>query len=153
MLHATYYLNNKLPPQKYVSSMRAIVFHGNSILVVKQTDGHPYITPGGRVEPGEQLDETLRREMLEETGWTLSTAKPLGLMHFNHLGSKPSDYKYPYPDFIWPIYLAEAGKFMPDARIPDIYAFTTYLLPVDEARKLPIGKGQLMLLEAAIEFR
>ncbi|HEX9896499.1 MAG TPA: NUDIX domain-containing protein [Dehalococcoidales bacterium] len=152
-LRISYYLGNENPPIDYVSSVRAIVFHDNSVLVVKEKNGQLYITPGGRVEPGEKLDETLRREVLEETGWTLSITKPLGFMHFHHLSSKPLGYRYPYPDFIWPIYLAEAGEFVPYARVPDDYALMADLLLIDEVRKLPIEKVQLMLLEAAIKLR
>jgi nucleoside triphosphatase len=33
--------------------------------------------PGGGVEPGEQLEEALRREILEELGVSLTSARPL----------------------------------------------------------------------------
>ncbi len=152
-LRIRYYLGNRMPPIDYVSSVRAIVLRDTSVIVVKEKNGQLYLTPGGRVEPGEQLEETLRREILEETGWTLATTKPLGFMHFHHLDSKPIGYRYPYPDFIWHIYVAEAGEFVPDARVPDDYALMADLLPINEVRKLPIDKVQLILLEAAIKLR
>lgn len=152
-LSISFYLGDKNPPTDYVSSVRAIVFHDDSVIVMKEKNGHLYITPGGRVEPGEQLEETLRREILEETGWTISSTKPLGFMHFHHLGDKPIGYRYPYPDFIWTIAVAEAGEFVPEARIPDDYALMANWLPVDEVRSLPMDKVQLVLLEAAVKLR
>jgi 8-oxo-dGTP pyrophosphatase MutT (NUDIX family) len=152
-LRMRYYLGKKTPPVKYVSSVRAIVFRDTSVVVVKEKNGQIYLTPGGRIEIGEQIADTLRREILEETGWTLSSTKPLGFVHFHHLGSKLTGHKYPYPDFIWYIYLVEAGDYVPGALIPDEYALMANLLPIDEVRNLAIDDVQLMLLEAAIKLR
>ena len=152
-LQITYYLGNEPPPVEYVSSVRAIVFRNRSVLVVKQANGHLYILPGGRVEKGESLKETLQREMLEETGWTVSDKKLLGFMHLHHLGVKPENYKYPYPDFLWPIYLAEAGEFSADAKIPDEWVSESEFRPVEEVKKLPLDKSELLLLDAALKLR
>jgi 8-oxo-dGTP pyrophosphatase MutT (NUDIX family) len=152
-LRITYYLGNEPPPLEYVSSVRAIVFRNRSVLVVKQTNGHVYILPGGRVEKGENLPEALRREILEETGWTLSGTNLLGFMHLHHLGAKPQNYEYPYPDFLWPIYCADAKDFVPEAKVPDEYVFESDFRPVDEVMKLTLVKGQLALLEVALRVR
>jgi 8-oxo-dGTP pyrophosphatase MutT (NUDIX family) len=152
-LRITLYLGNEPPPLKYVSSVRAIVFRNCSVLVVRQASGHMYIIPGGRVEKGESLPETLRREILEETGWTLFGIKLLGFMHLHHLGAKPQNYEYPYPDFLWPIYLAEAKDFVAEAKVPDKWVFESDFRPIEEVRKLPLEKGELLLLEAALILR
>src|SRR3990170_9043786 len=110
-LQITLYLCNKLPPLEYVSSVRAIVFQERSVLVITQENGQMYIIPGGRVQQGEAPLETLKRELLEETGWTLHKTKLLGCMHLHHLAPKPEGYSYPYPDFLWLIYIAEAKDF------------------------------------------
>ena len=110
-LRVAYCLSDRQPPQQYVSSVRAIVFWDQSALVVTDKRGQMYILPGGRVEGGELPIETLRREVLEETGWGLDHPEPLGFVHFRHLGPRPDDYAYPYPDFIWPVFLAEAARF------------------------------------------
>jgi 8-oxo-dGTP pyrophosphatase MutT (NUDIX family) len=147
------YLGIAPPPLKYVSSVRAIVFQNDSVLVVRQESRHVYILPGGRVEEGESLTDTLEREVLEETGWTLSGMKPLGFMYFHHLSPKPPDYKYPYPDFLWPVYTAEAGEFKPEAIMPDDFVYDSAFHPCDEVRKMPVTEGELLLLDAAIKQR
>jgi len=152
-LEITCYLGNKPPPLKYVSSVRAIVFRNSSVLVVRQANGHMYILPGGRREKGENLLKTLRREILEETGWTLLSTELLGFMHLHHLGDKPRNYEYPYPDFLWPVYLAEAGNFIAEAKIPDKWVFESGFQPVDEVRKLPLDEFELLLLDAALKLR
>jgi len=57
-------------------SARAIVVHDDKILVMKRVKkGRKYmVTPGGRVEPGEKLEEALIRELAEET--TIEVADP-----------------------------------------------------------------------------
>lgn len=152
-LQITCYLGNEPPPLKYVSSVRAIVFRNQSVLVVRQANGHLYILPGGRVEKGESLSKALRREILEETGWTLFGTKLLGFIHLHHLGAKPENYEYPYPDFLWPIYIAEARDFVAEAIAPDEYVYDSDFRPVEEVRNLPILKNELLLLEAALQLR
>lgn len=58
-----------LPPLDLITSVRAIVLRDqHEILVVDEPGGVSHILPGGRREPGELLEQTLRREVLEETG-------------------------------------------------------------------------------------
>ena len=112
-LHITYYLSSELPPSIFVSSVRSIVFQADSVLVVRDAENHFHITPGGRRQKNETLEETLHREVLEETGWTLSEISLLGFMHFHLLAAKPTGYPYPYPDFLMLIYIAQADKYIP----------------------------------------
>ena len=152
-LRVTHYLGRKLPPLQYVSSVRAIVFRQDSVIVVQDAEGHFYIVPGGRREGEETLEDTLHREVLEEIGWTLKNVSPLGFMHFHHLAPRPADYAYPYPDFLWMIYVAEADKHIPESRIPDEYVIEASFHPVIEARNLLLESGYQMLLDAAVELR
>ena len=148
-----YYPSDRLPPVEYVSSVRAIVFRESSVLVVTQKRGPLYIIPGGRVEKGEVPLETLKREILEETGWTLLKTELLGCMHFHHLGPKPEGYPYPYPDFLWPVYIAEAKDFIAEAIVPDDHVFESYFQTIEEVRNLPLRQGELLLLDAALKLR
>ena len=95
-------------------------------------------------------EETLRREVLEETGWTLKELNILGFMHFYHLGPRPAEYQYPYPDFIWPIYIAQADDYTSESIVYDKYVQETRFCTIDELRKLPVEKGELALLDTAI---
>ena len=52
-----------------------ICFEKGKLLCIEKTRGpyqHRFDLPGGSQEPGEGLTETLKREVLEETGYTLS---------------------------------------------------------------------------------
>ena len=57
-----------------------IVFHNTQVLLVKLTYGPAkgkWLIPGGLVDPGETLQEAVRREILEETGQNI---EPLGII-------------------------------------------------------------------------
>jgi 8-oxo-dGTP pyrophosphatase MutT (NUDIX family) len=152
-LRIAFYFYDQQPPRRYVSSVHAIVLRDQSVLVVTDPANEMYILPGGRVEEGELPLETLKREVLEETGWTLGETELFGFMHLHHLGVKPEKYKYPYPDFIWPVYLAEADSFRPGAIIPDAYVSESRFYPILQIRQLPIKKGELLLFEEALRRR
>src|SRR5215510_12129193 len=104
------YLTETPPPLDYVTSVRAIVRQGENALVITSPD-REHILPGGRREPGESLIETLRREALEEAGWSLRSLRLLGFKHFHHLTPKPDGYVYPYPDFLQVVYTAIAEVY------------------------------------------
>jgi 8-oxo-dGTP pyrophosphatase MutT (NUDIX family) len=75
---------------------------------------------GGRLEPSETPPETLRREVAEETGWNVLVGEIVGFRHFEHLGPPhPQMADRPYPDFIQPIYAAEAQNFDAALLLPD----------------------------------
>lgn len=53
----------------------AVCFENGKLLCIEKTRGpyqHRYDLPGGSQEVGEGLTETLKREVLEETGYTIS---------------------------------------------------------------------------------
>ena len=149
----TAYLSDTMAPEKYISSARSIVFKENSVLVVSQENGHQYILPGGRLEQGESPLQALHREILEETGWTINDLKHIACMHLNYLFSKPDGFKYPYPDSIWPIYISEAVEYKPEMKIHDEWVHDSQFHDIIEVQKLPINKGELLLLDQALTIR
>jgi 8-oxo-dGTP pyrophosphatase MutT (NUDIX family) len=110
------YIGDIAWPAVLATSARAVVFKGSRVVVVRQSDGERHIRPGGRLEPGESVEDAARREVLEETGWELGPLTPLGLLHFQHLGQKPADFAYRWCDFIQPMFVAEARTYRRGAR-------------------------------------
>ncbi len=152
-LRLTTYLTTETPPLAYLTSARAIVFHRNEVLVVRDPDGC-HVIPGGRREAGETLEETLRREVLEETGWTLGPIAPLGVLHFRHLDPQPPG-PYPYPDFLNVVYAAEAIDHRPEALTPTTgaYELEAAFRPLPDVDRLELPAGQRRLLKAALATR
>jgi ADP-ribose pyrophosphatase YjhB (NUDIX family) len=145
------YLDTSLPPDRFVTSVRGIVLRGDLVLVQRDLSGQ-HIEPGGQRETGETFEATLRREIQEETGWSVASARLLGFTHFHHLNPKPLDYRYPHPDFLQVLYLVEAGAFTPHARLDDGFELDTIFLPIAEVRALPLTKHEEVYLEGAFHI-
>lgn len=154
-LLATVYASSELPPLAAITSVRAIVFHGDHMLAL--TDGdRTHIMPGGRRERGEAVETALRREVLEESGWTISIRRLLGFVHYYNLGPKPvlpPDHPYPlsYPDLFHPVYLAEALTFDPATLLPNESEQEPFTLrPITDVRRQNLTVVGRALLTAAL---
>lgn len=150
LLRIAWYATSEEPPPAMVTSVRAIVTRGDAVLVVREPDGRPYIVPGGRCEAGETWEATLRREILEEVGWTLGDIRPLGVAHLRNLGPSPPGNPYPYPDAFQIVRAARAVAHRPDAMIFDEFVASSAFVPSAEAWRLPLRAGELALLDAAL---
>jgi 8-oxo-dGTP pyrophosphatase MutT (NUDIX family) len=67
---------------KEIKLARGILFHNENVLLVQDIrpgQGH-YFLPGGNVEPGESIKETLPREWQEELGWDIKAGLFLGCL-------------------------------------------------------------------------
>ena len=143
------YLCSEGPPSDLVSSVRAIVLKEDSVLVMRNLDS-THIVPGGRVEEGETFEETLRRELLEEAGVEINVKAQIGLVHLRHTTAKPKNYTFPYPDFLWLVYVASVVGQMPEAKVVDDYESSSRFLPVRDVRRLALEDYEWAFLEAAI---
>ncbi len=144
------YLTDETPPRNYVTSARAVVTDGDQVLVV-QDPANQHIIPGGRLELEETPEDALRREVMEETGWSLVCIQPIGLLHFTLIDPKPEDYAYPYPDFIQIVYAGSPSAYHPDLKEVDGYELSSEFMPVTDARRLPLNAGQQGFLNTAIK--
>jgi 8-oxo-dGTP pyrophosphatase MutT (NUDIX family) len=151
-LAITAYLAGELPPMHDVTSVRSLVFRDDQVLVVRDPNGS-HILPGGRRGEQETLEETVCREVLEETGWALGELALLGFMQFHHLTPRPTEYRFPYPDFVQVVYHAEAASFMPEARHTGDWELSSEFRSIAEIDSLELTARERLYLEAALRLR
>lgn len=146
------YLGAEAPPLDAVTSVRCLVFRDGAVLVVRErVDCH--ILPGGRREPGETLEQTARREVLEETGWSLGALVPLGFLYFRPTSDARLGHSSSSPDFIHRVYMAEAEHFDSGALQPDGNELGAEFRPLTEVASLELTADQHCLLAAATARR
>ena len=139
------------PPVDLVTSVRALLTRGPNIMVMRDPGGE-HIVPGGRIDEGEGLLEALKRELLEETGWTVGGEPTLiGLFHYHIHSPKPVDYRYPYPDFLQLIYGAEADSHFPEAKEVGGFELGSAFRPPGAVQRLPLSLGEAALLQIVQE--
>jgi 8-oxo-dGTP pyrophosphatase MutT (NUDIX family) len=145
------YATSVLPPLELISSVRCIVLRGeDEVLVLRDPQGFDYLAPGGQREPGETLEQTLRREVLEETGWEVGGISLIGCYHFHILVPVPADYPYAHPDFFQPVYVAQAIAHRPEAMVYDPYVVGSGFRKLAEVPQLDLQESQRGLLDVAL---
>jgi len=149
-LQIRHYASNELPPDHLVTSVRAVVLSSGSVLVIREPTGDEHIVPGGRRKAGESLEDTVRREVLEETCWTVADLSILAVGHFHITGVVPEDYPYPSPDFLQLIYLTKTLELQDERAIEDDWVAGCEMVPVDSVSERPISEAQQLLLAHAL---
>lgn len=72
---------------RFPVSVKAVVVHGSRVVLLKNDRGE-WELPGGRLEGGEDLEECVRREALEETGLKVEVGPLLGARVFEVVEGK-----------------------------------------------------------------
>ena len=144
------YLSSNLPHVNYVTSVRSIVLREQTVLVVQDPE-RLHILPGGRIENGESFTQTLQRELLEETGWTVNRIHYLGFQHFHHLTPKPAAYRYPYPDFLQVIFCANVLASLPEAKELNGYESDAVFYSFSELSALSLPESERSYLMTALK--
>ena len=143
------YVTLDIPPLDLVTSVRCIVLGDcDTVLLVTDTTGERHILPGGRREPGETLETTLVRELIEETGFHITPTGYIGALVFTHRLARPSNYKYPYPTFIQSVLVGSAASKISDV-IEDEWVTGSRFAPISEVVDY-VDLSQKRLMQAAM---
>lgn len=149
-LRVTSYLHEALPPLDLVTSVRAIVLTTAGVVVLHNPD-EAHVLPGGRLEEGEDLNTTLRREVREETGCILEDPLLIGFIHFEHLTPEPEGYAYPYPHFLQVVYAAR-GEIVSEAADPTGWEQRVEFVPVEDVRNRSFPETQGVFLQEGLRI-
>jgi 8-oxo-dGTP diphosphatase len=147
------YFTSEPPPDAFVLAGRAIVLDGERVLVVRDGDGE-HVIPGGRREPGETALDAAYREVVEETGWSISSPCAFSVIHMHYETPEPVNVgRYLYPDFLWQVFVAKPNRFDPTARHTDGYELDATFRPIVEVLQAPLEPFQRIMLQAATSRR
>jgi 8-oxo-dGTP pyrophosphatase MutT (NUDIX family) len=152
-LRISAHLADEPPPAAPVGSVRALLFRGAALMVLSNRATAVFVVPGGRREGDEGFEATLRREIGEETGWTLRAPVPIGFYWMHHLTPRPEGYPYRYPDFLQAVYAAEAAEHRPELMVEDGYDFGAGFRPLAEVALLPLTPAERLFLAEALRRR
>lgn len=144
------YLSDRLPPEELITSVRGVLFTEAGVAVLYNRGGS-HILPGGRQQAGESFLDTLRREIMEETGCSVEDSRLLGFLHLRHLTPRPEGYPYPYPDFFQLVYGVEGRVAVRGSADPDGWEQRVEFVPVSELRKRELAPNQRLFLDKALE--
>jgi ADP-ribose pyrophosphatase YjhB (NUDIX family) len=139
------------PPQLH-SSARAVVFKGSKVVVVREIHGENHVEPGGGIEPGETVEQAVRREVAEECGWTVGALTPLGFHYLEPLTPEPPMANRRWGPMVHAIFVTEAVSYSRAARDMTQIEVGSRLTPIRRALT-ELREGQSSLLRAAIERR
>jgi len=145
------YLTAVDPPLELIVSVRAIALRGGEVFVF-ESEGATHAIPGGRREPGESPGAALDREIREETGCQIVGApRRLGILHLHSLSPRPEPSKYPYPDTLQWVFVADvAGDAAPS---DDPFVDNGRFVSAAEARALLASPAERLFLDAALATR
>ena len=118
----------------------AVLLRGDRMLATFQAEPEPeYQLPGGGIDPGEQPIAALHREVIEETGWTISTPRRIGV--YRRFVYMPEYDKW--AEKIAHIYMAR-----PILRLgpPSEPGHTAFFLPLRHAADLIASEGDRAIL-------
>ena len=107
-----------------------MVFRDDKILLQNRvkTDWRGYCFPGGHVEPGESIVDSVVREMREETGLSIHYPRLCGIKQFPIEGGRYLVFFFKTDDFEGELCSSEEGKveWIPREKLPHIHTVTDF---------------------------
>lgn len=139
-------------PPALLSSARAVVFKGPRVVVVRESHGERHIEPGGGIEPGESVEQTVRREVAEECGWSVGALTPLGFHYLEPLTREPPLSTRRWGPMVHAIFVAEGLSYRRGAKDMTQIEVGSRLTPIRRAFA-ELRDNEAALLRAALERR
>ena len=152
-LRARTFVDDFIYPVELLSSARAVVFKGSRVVVVRENNGENHVEPGGGIEAGESVEQTVRREVAEECGWTVGALIPLGFHYFEPLTPEPPYMaRRRWGPMVHVIFVTEGLSYSRGARDMTQIEVGSRLTPIRRAFA-ELRDNEAALLRAAVERR
>jgi 8-oxo-dGTP pyrophosphatase MutT (NUDIX family) len=142
-------VENKEASKKVVSAGGVVLWkHDNDIFIciVKRRNKGVWILPRGRIEKNEHMEETVIREIKEETGIEATIIKKIGIISYSFYSSKD---KVTYNKVVH-FYLLRLDKqedFVPNQEIEE-----KLWVPLNKAKEFLSYEAEKNIIDKVIEF-
>jgi 8-oxo-dGTP diphosphatase len=125
------------PTLELVANVRCAGFSDERVLLIRTEEFGLSAFPGGVLEPGEDWEQTLERELLEEAGARPLSYEVVGRIHFWSGRAEPYRPHLPHPEFQSVVTFAEV-EFVGSPTNPPggEHVVSVDVVPVDRATEL-----------------
>lgn len=97
-LHLVLRLTDELPPVGQVATAHCLAFEGDRIVLARHVT-RQWTIPGGHVDPGETVEQALRREAMEEAGIEVGALTLLAVERCDRIAGPALSDRYTNPSF------------------------------------------------------
>ncbi len=140
-------LDSLSPPASLTTAALGLIFDKNKLLMTRLVK-RGWDIPGGHIEQGETPEETVRREIYEETAVKVKNLNLFAYEKFILHGEEPQNYKYPYPVSYQLFYLGFVDVVDPFS--PDKEALARDFFSPKETKNTEWGNRGSILYDAAL---
>lgn len=110
-----------------------LVIHNHQVLLIKKPRRGWYAIPGGKMEPGETIKESVTREYLEETALTLIEPNLLGVFTFDIFEQEQLMQEWMMFTFVCHHFSGEIAKFCREGELEWV--------PLHQIEQFPMAEG------------
>lgn len=145
------YYSDELPEPSLCTSAYSLVFKNNLLLQTELKEGERpdrrLDIPGGHIDEGETLEQTVIRETHEETGVCVYNPRLIAYLKVTCLKPKPENFKYPYPISYLVYYLCDIENEEEFNGNDDAHG-RVWLAPEDFDKSIWCRENKILLEEA-----
>ncbi len=141
------YITDELPPLELCRTAFGFAFNGDQVLMTRLKN-RDWDIPGGKIDVGETPQQTVVREVLEETFVQVEVIELVGIQEVELLGPRPENFQWIYPLSVQVYFLCRISKLMPFRKNKESYE--RGFLDPDYAREIPTMRNHEEIYEEAL---
>jgi len=141
------YITDELPPLELCRTAFGLAFNGDQVLMTRLKN-RDWDIPGGKIDLGETPQQTVVREVLEETFVQVEVVELVGIQEIELFGPRPENLQWSYPLSVQVYFLCRIRKLLPFRKNKE--SFERGFLDPDYAREIPTMRNHEEIYEEAL---